>query len=78
MRLVDNWKKVLRHGWSVRLIAIAGLLSGIEVALPILDSWILIPRGLFAIASFIVTCLAFWARLVAQQAISGAPKDADR
>jgi hypothetical protein len=77
MKLIDNWKKVLRHGWSPRLILVAGLLSGAEVALPILDSFIYIPRGIFAVLSFVTTCAAFWARFVAQNQVSG-DKDADQ
>ncbi|MER9586983.1 hypothetical protein [Mesorhizobium sp. M0276] len=33
MRLVDNWR-ALKHAWSVRLLFIAAVLSGLEVALP--------------------------------------------
>ncbi len=35
MRLVDNWRRVLARAWSVRLIVLAALLSGIEGALPL-------------------------------------------
>ena len=41
------------------------LLSGAEAALPSLDG--MIPKGTFAIASFMVTCLAMIARVVAQK-----------
>jgi len=44
---------------------IAAVLSGIEVALPFFaDS---IPRGPFALLSFVAVALAFVARLVAQK-----------
>lgn len=70
MRPVTNWRAVLRYAWSVRLIAIAGVLSGIEVALPVVDQFIDIPRGWFAAASGVVVCSAFIARIVAQKGIS--------
>lgn len=64
MRLIENWKKVLRYGWSIRLIVLAGLLSGAEIVLPLfVDS---IPRNLFAVLSMLVTAGAFVARIVAQ------------
>ena len=34
MKLVSDWRHVLRNAWSVRLIVLAALLSGLEVVLP--------------------------------------------
>lgn len=68
MKLVADWRHVLRKAWSVRLILLAGLLTGIEVALPLLGDAYPIPTGLFAIASFFVTVAAFVMRLVSQKA----------
>lgn len=70
MRLIDDWKKVLRYGWSIRLILVAGLLSGAEVILPLFSD--AIPRNAFALLSMFVTVGAFVARLTAQ------PKMKDR
>jgi hypothetical protein len=72
MRLIDDWRRVLKRAWSIRLIILAGILSGLEVALPIIDGWVTIPRGLFAGLSFVVVAAAFGARLIAQQSVSGA------
>jgi len=74
MKLAANWRGVLRYAWSIRLMILAGLLSGAEIALPILDGILPIPRGMFAALSGLATCGAFIARLVAQQAISGEEK----
>lgn len=71
MRLVPNWRAVLRHAWSIRLILIAGLLSGIEVALPLLDGVIDVPRQTLALACFVVTMAALIARFIAQKSVSG-------
>lgn len=70
MRLVENWRDVLRHAWSVRLLILAGVLSGAEVALPLLDGLLPIPQGVFASLSGLVVCGAFVARLVAQKGLS--------
>ncbi len=46
MNLISEWKHVLRHAWSLRLAAVAGLFSGAEVVLPLfVDA---LPRGVFA------------------------------
>lgn len=72
MKLVWNWKRVLKHAWSIRFIVIAGLLSGAEIALPLIREAIAVPAGLFAGLSFAATAGAFIARLVAQESVSGA------
>ncbi|MDF2994695.1 MAG: hypothetical protein K0R27_332 [Xanthobacteraceae bacterium] len=69
MRLVDNWQAVLKRAWSVRLIAAAALLSGIEVVLPFLNGALPIPPGAFAALSFFITAGALAARLIAQSNI---------
>jgi len=67
MRLVENWRDVLRRAYSVRLMLLAAALSGLEVAgsLPI-------PAGAFAALSFLTVAAAFVARFVAQKGLSDA------
>lgn len=67
MKPVANWRAVLRHAWSIRLIILAGFLSGLEIALPLLDGILDIPRGLFAALSGLTTMGAFVARFTAQK-----------
>lgn len=67
MRLLDDWKRVLRQAWSIRLMLLAGLFSGVEIALPIIDGLLHIPRGIFAALSGVTTAVAFVARLLAQK-----------
>ena len=74
MRLASDWKRVLRHAWSVRLILLAGLLSGIEAALPLIGGFIPIPPAAFAGATLIVVAAAFVSRLIAQEKVSDADK----
>lgn len=66
-RLVHNWRRVLRHSWSLRLIVLAGVLSGAEIALPLVQGILPISTGWFAAASAIATGGAFVARLYAQK-----------
>lgn len=70
MTRIENWRAVLTKAWSMRLIILAALLSGFEVALPIMREAIeplgLIPPGVFAGLSFVATAAAGIARLVAQ------------
>lgn len=62
--LIADWQWVLKRSWSVRFIALAAILSGLEVLLPLLSDFI--PKGIFALASFFTTVAAFVARIVAQ------------
>jgi len=67
MTLHENWRYLLRKSWAVRWIALAGLLSGLEVMLPLfIDS---MPRHVFAVLSMLATGGALVARLMVQ------PKD---
>lgn len=70
-KLVPNAGRVLRRAWSIRLIVVAGVLSGCEIALPIIDQVVTIPRGVFAALSGLVTCGALISRLVAQENLKG-------
>ena len=68
MKLLDNWKDILRKAWSIRLLVMAAVLSGAEVALPFFSEDI--PRGVFAALSSLVVGGAFVARLVAQKELA--------
>lgn len=68
MALKPNWKTLLRKAWSIRLAAIAALLSGCEVVLPLYSDSI--PRNLFAALSGLVTVGAIVARVISQTGLS--------
>jgi hypothetical protein len=74
MKLVPDWRRVLKRAWSIRLMILAGLLSGVEVilSLPDIQLWLDWPTGIFASLSFLATAGAFIARLVAQQGVTNA------
>ena len=65
MKLYQNWRDIVRHAWSIRLMILAGLLSAAEVVLPLFADEI--PRGTFAALSGLAVSSAFVARLVAQK-----------
>ncbi|WP_421362167.1 hypothetical protein [Agrobacterium rosae] len=67
---INNWWQVLKRAWSIRWIVLAGLLSGIEVFLPIIDGYVDIPRGVFAALSALATCAAFISRIMVQKGAS--------
>lgn len=64
MKPVDDWRRIAKRAWSVRLMLIASLLSGLEVILPLFSD--LFPRNVFALASFLTVVAAMVARFVAQ------------
>lgn len=68
MKLLTDWKRILKRAWSIRLLILAGVLSGIEVVLPFFSD--AIPRGPFAVLSFLAVAGAFVARLVAQKELA--------
>lgn len=69
MRFRKDAKKILTRAWSIRIIALSALLSGLEVALSLLDADLLgLPRGAFAALAAVVSALAIPARLMAQSA----------
>ena len=68
MHLVSDWKLILKRAWSIRLIIIAGTLTGLEVAIPLfVDA---MPRGVFAGFSAVASIAALWARVTAQKNIN--------
>lgn len=72
MKLVANWRRVLKHAWSTRFTALAAVAGAAEVALPYTAGLDLVPAGVFAVISFGLTLAAGFARFVAQEHVSGA------
>ena len=64
--MIWNWKDVLAKAWSIRLMLIAAMLTGLEVALPLLPPYMLLPDGMYALLTGVVVALALLARLLAQ------------
>ncbi len=55
-------------------MALAGLLSGLEVAMPYLDGILPVPTGVFAALSGLTVAGAFIARIVAQRSLRAPEK----
>ena len=68
MKLLDDWRTILRRAWSVRLMILAFVLTAAEVALPLFADDL--PRGLFAVLSGLAVAGAFVARLAAQRGLN--------
>lgn len=73
MKLIDDWRTVLRKAWSVRLAIIAAALGGVEMALPLFSD--AVPRHVFMSLSILTTVGAALARIVAQPKMQDAAKD---
>lgn len=67
MRLVANWRAVLRHAWSVWLLALFVLLQAAEVALPNLYGVLPISDTAFKLLSLAVAVAALVARFIHQK-----------
>lgn len=65
MKIDSDWKGILKKAWSIRLMVLAGVLSGCEVILPLYAD--AIPRGPFAALSMLAIASAFVARIIAQR-----------
>ena len=66
LKLAPNWKAIATRAWSMWLMGLAALLSGIEVAIslyPDVFAFFGLPSGYAAIASGVVTFAAMVARL---------------
>lgn len=66
VNLLQDWKRIVRKAWSMRLMYLAGLLSALEVVLPLFSD--AVPRGLFVSLNLLVIPGAMVARVVAQKA----------
>lgn len=73
MKLIKNWRDILKHAWSVRLLYLAAMLSGIEVALPLLGTDAMpFSKWCFALINLLIVAAAFVARIVAQRQFGSA------
>ena len=67
-RLLPDWRDILRRAWSLRLILLAGLLTGCEAVLSAAGTdWLPGPQWARMAVLFVVLGAAFVARLIAQR-----------
>ena len=62
--LLDDWRRVARRAWSIRLSIVAAIFTAAEVVVPLFGD--VLPRGLFVLLAFSASIGAAIARLVAQ------------
>ena len=66
--LLPDWRQILRRAWSLRLILLAGLLTGCEAVLSATGTdWLPMPHWARMLILFGVLGGAFVARLMAQR-----------
>lgn len=70
MKLIENWREILRKAWSFKLIVLSSVLSGAEVGMPYIQVAIeplqLIQPGTFALLAVLTSSAAAVARVLAQ------------
>jgi uncharacterized membrane protein len=72
MKLIDEWRDVLRKAWSLRLMLLAGLLTGCEAVINAVGAdWLPIPKWARMLVILGVIGAAFVMRLVAQKNMTG-------
>jgi len=64
-----DWRHILRHAWSVKIILVAGVLTGLEVFLPMIweNGLIAFPPWVYPITMLMLTMAALIARVLAQE-----------
>lgn len=68
--LIPNWRAVLKKAWSVRLIVLAVLLTGLETVLELFGYRLPLSDFAQAFLVFVVTVAALLARIIAQKGLS--------
>jgi len=72
MKLIPDYKRVLKRAWSIRWAVFSGMFGGVEAFLPLFSD--AIPRGLFALLAVITSLATVISRLVVQKELHDAPK----
>lgn len=70
MTLVANWRRVLRHAWSVHLSAaavVAAILTGLDAAWPLMGGALPISAPVFAAVTGLLAAGALLSRFVYQE-----------
>lgn len=62
--LLDDWRKIARRAWSIRLSIVAACFTAAEAVVPLFGD--VLPSGVFVLLAFSASIGAAIARLVAQ------------
>jgi len=72
MTLVANWRRVLRHAWSVHLSVAAcamAVCAGLDTAWPLLGGLLPISPIVFAVLGGVFSCAAVVSRVIYQDSV---------
>jgi hypothetical protein len=61
---LEDWRRIARRAWSIRLSIVAAVFTAAEVVVPLFGD--VLPRGVFVLLAFIASIGAAVARLVVQ------------
>lgn len=64
MKLVDDWHWIVNHAWSVRLLILSALLTGVDAATPF---FLNAPTAWNSLVAFVISAAALVSRFVAQE-----------
>ena len=68
MSLYSHWKHILKKAWSIRFMALAGLLTGCQTVFEYTGyDWLPFHKSVTSLIILILTMAAFISRLVAQK-----------
>jgi hypothetical protein len=76
MQVIDNANDVARKAWSVRWMALAMIVSGVDALIPFFGDFYDIPPELLKSITALFTSLALITRFIAQKGLSLPAKDA--
>ena len=65
MKLISDWKKIVRKAWSFRLLGLAAAFTAIEILLPMVDTGL--SPVVFSVLSGLAIVGAMVMRVVAQK-----------
>jgi hypothetical protein len=65
MKLDRQWALIVKRAWSIKFIILAGLLTAVEVILPLFQDNI--PKHIFAVLTLAAVAGAFISRIVVQK-----------
>ena len=71
--LIPDWENIARKAWSMRLMALAVVLTAVETALPFFSDTI--PRGIFASLSGLAVVGGMAARILVQKELQDGKPD---
>ena len=71
MRLHRDWRKILKHAWSIRLDILNIIVTAALSVVPILTGTTIVAPLTLAIISLVLTVLSMGLRLLKQEKVSG-------